>query len=93
MFATTKLVRKIVRSLHNDFGYTYTDENKRVKNLRYVTFEMYSTRKAKAVKNELEVLLKLLGYKNTVKVTTSKERERYSGGRTYLRINNCVLEK
>jgi hypothetical protein len=95
MFANTKLVRKIVRSVANGavYNYSYTDKNKRDENLRYVTFFIDSD-KAEGVKAKVQLALFVAGYNNKVKVTTSKE---YSsgfvrgGGVTYLRINNCVL--
>ncbi len=93
MFATTKLVRKIVRSINNGavYGYSYTDKSKRVENLRNVTFFVYA-HKANALAKEVEAALFVAGYKNKVKVTTSKEHAYVrGGGNTYLRINNCVL--
>ena len=88
----TKLVRKLVRSIAKDaiYNYSYTDKTKADNNLRNVSFFIdYS--KAEAVAKELRTLLTLTGYTNKVKVTTSKEYNR-SGGVTYLRINNCVLD-
>ena len=95
MFASTKLVRKIVRSIARDaiYNYSYTDKTKADNNLRHVSFFIDSS-KAEDVKENLELALFVAGYTNKVKVTTSKE---YSsgfvrgGGVTYLRINNCVL--
>lgn len=88
----TKLVRKIVRSINNGavYGYSYTDKTKADNNLRNISFFIYK-HKAEAIAKELRTLLTLAGYTNVVKVTTSKEYSR-SGGNTYLRINNCVLE-
>lgn len=94
MFATTKLVRKIVRSINNGavYGYSYTDKCKRVENLRNVSFFIYE-HEAEAVATELRTILKLLGYTNKVKVTTSKYYEfARNGGFTYLRINSCILD-
>jgi hypothetical protein len=96
MFATTKLVRKIVRSINNGsvYGYSYTDKCKRVENLRNVTF-FIDAHKAEQVKRQLQYTLFALGYENAVKVTTSKEHSSgfvRGGGNTYLRINNCVLD-
>jgi len=96
MFASTKLVRKIVRSVANGavYNYSYTDKTKEDNNLRHVSFFIDSS-KAEDVKEKLQLALFVAGYTNKVKVTTSKE---YSsgfvrgGGFTYLRINNCVLE-
>ena len=91
---STKLVRKIVRSINNGalYGYSYTDKTKQNNNLRNVAFFVYK-HKAEAVATELRTLLALAGFNNKVKVTTSKEHEnRFGGGNTYLRINNCVLE-
>ena len=95
MFASTKLVRKIVRSINNGavYGYSYTDKCKRVENLRNVTF-FIDANKAENVKEKLQLALFVAGYTNKVKVTTSKEYSNgllRGGGVTYLRINNCVL--
>lgn len=95
MFASTKLVRKIVRSINNGavYGYSYTDKCKRVENLRNVTF-FIDANKAENVKEKLQLALFVAGYTNKVKVTTSKEYSNgflRGGGITYLRINNCVL--
>lgn len=95
MFASTKLVRKIVRNINNGavYNYSYTDKTKADNNLRHVSFFIDSS-KADDVKEKLQLALFVAGYTNKVKVTTSKE---YSsgfvrgGGVTYLRINNCVL--
>ena len=92
MFATTKLVRNLVRSLHNVRGATYTDKSKRGENLRNVTFYI-DKNVAKSVKENLEFALFALGYTNKVKVTTSKYNElAREGGYTYLRVNTCVLD-
>ena len=94
MFATTKLVRKIVRSIAKDnvYGYSYTDKCKRVENLRNVTF-FIDEHKAEDVKEKIKLALFTAGYKNKVKVTTSKYNTlARSGGNTYLRINRCVLD-
>jgi hypothetical protein len=96
MLATTKLVRKIVRSINNGavYGNSYTDITKANNNLRNVTFFVYK-HSAEAIATELRIMLKLLGYANVVKVTTSKEIEQgflRGGGNTYLRINNCILD-
>ena len=96
MFASTKLVRKFVRSIAKDaiYNYSYTDKTKEDNNLRHVSFFIYED-KAEDVKAKVQLALFVAGYTNKVKVTTSKE---YSsgfvrgGGVTYLRINNCVLE-
>lgn len=91
MLATTKQVRKLVRSLCTVDGRTYTDvsASKRKKgavktNLRNVTFGIrYSFAQQQA--EQLRVVLFLCGYTNKVKVTVAE-----SG--CYLRINNCTLE-
>lgn len=89
---STKLVRKIVRSLYKVEGTTYTDKTKANNNLRNVSFFISKT-EAAVVAAELRVIMQLLGYTNKVKVTTSKEHEYLrSGGFTYLRINNAVLD-
>jgi hypothetical protein len=89
----TKLVRKLVRSIAGDniYGQSYTDINVTNNDLRNVTFFVYE-HKAKAIATELQALIFIAGYKNKVKVTTSKYNEMgRCGGNTYLRINNCVL--
>ena len=94
MFASTKLVRKIVRSINNGavYGYSYTDKCKRVENLRNVTF-FIDEHKAEDVKEKLQLALFVAGFTNKVKVTTSKYNTLARiGGNTYLRINSCVLE-
>lgn len=93
MLASTKLVRKIVRSINNGalYGYSYTDKHKKVDTLRNVTFFVYK-HKAEALAKQVEAALFIAGYKNKVKVTTSKEHANgFGGGNTYLRISNCVL--
>ena len=93
MLATTKQVRKLVRNISNGavYGYSYTDKCKRVENLRNVTF-FVDAHKAKQISEQLEFILFAAGYKNKVKVTTSKQHEFLRcGGNTYLRINSCVL--
>jgi hypothetical protein len=48
--------------------------------------------KAQELAKEIEAMLFIAGYKNKVKVTTSKVHTNgFGGGNTYLRINNCVL--
>ena len=96
MFASTKLVRKIVRSIANGavYNYSYTDKTKEDNNLRHVSF-FIDYNKAEDVKEKLQLALFTAGYTNKVKVTTSKEYSNgflRGGGVTYLRINNCVLE-
>ena len=93
MLATTKLVRKIVRAIAGDniYGHSYTDINVTNNDLRNVTFFVYE-HKAQELAKEIEAMLFIAGYKNKVKVTTSKYNETVrGGGNTYLRINNCVL--
>jgi hypothetical protein len=90
---STKLVRKLVRSIAGDsiYGNSYTDITKENNNLRNVTF-FIDAHKAEAIATELRTLLKLAGFGNVVKVTTSKQHEFLRcGGNTYLRINNCIL--
>ena len=90
MLATTKQVRKLVRSICTVYTKSYTDvsASKRKKgavktNLRNVTFcAQYSTTQQDA--QLLREALFLSGYTNTVKTTLGK----YS----YIRINNCILE-
>lgn len=95
MQITTKLVRKIVRSINNDtvYGHSYTDITKKANsNLRNVSF-FIDYYKAQAFAKELRTILKLLGYSNVVKITTSKTNGLLrNGGYTYLRINNCILD-
>jgi hypothetical protein len=96
MFASTKLVRKIVRSVANGavYNYSYTDKTKEDNNLRHVSFFIDAS-KAEDVKAKVQLALFVAGYNNKVKVTTSKEHNSgfvRGGGVTYLRINNCVLE-
>ena len=89
----TKLVRKIVRAIAGDniYGQSYTDINVTNNDLRNVTFFVYE-HKAQELAKEIEAMLFIAGYKNKVKVTTSKYNETVrGGGNTYLRINNCVL--
>jgi hypothetical protein len=91
---STKLVRKLVRSIAGDsiYGKSYTDITKEGNNLRNVTFFVYK-HKAEAIAKELQALLALAGFANKVKVTTSKYNEMgRCGGNTYLRINNCILD-
>ena len=93
---STKLVRRIVRSIANGavYNYSYTDKTKADNNLRHVSFFIYEN-EAEAVARDLSVLLALAGFTNKVKVTTSKEHNSgfvRGGGNTYLRINNCVLD-
>ena len=93
MLATTKLVRKLVRAIAGDniYGQSYTDVNLTNNDLRNVTFFVYE-HKAQELAKEIEAMLFIAGYKNKVKVTTSKYNEMgRCGGNTYLRINNCVL--
>jgi hypothetical protein len=48
--------------------------------------------KAQELAKEIEAMLFIAGYKNKVKVTTSKVHTNgFGGDNTYLRINNCVL--
>ena len=93
MLASTKFVRKVVRSFYNVRGdNTYTDKSKRVENLRNITF-FIDANVAQQVKKDVEFVLWSLGYTNKVKVTTSKYNEfARGGGYSYLRINNCVLD-
>ena len=93
MLATTKLVRKLVRTIAGDniYGHSYTDINLTNNDLRNVTFFVYE-HKARELAKEIEAMLFIAGYKNKVKVTTSKVHTNgFGGDNTYLRINNCVL--
>ena len=93
MLATTKLVRKLVRAIAGDniYGHSYTDINLTNNDLRNVTFFVYRD-KAQELAKEIEAMLFIAGYKNKVKVTTSKVHTNgFGGDNTYLRINNCVL--
>lgn len=93
MLATTKQVRNIVRSIAGAslYGNSYTDITKANNNLRNVTF-FIDAHKAETVKERVALALFAAGFKNVVKVTTSKQHEFLRcGGNTYLRINNCVL--
>ena len=93
MLATTKLVRKLVRAIAGDniYGQSYTGVNLTNNDLRNVTFFVYE-HKAQEHAKEIEAMLFIAGYKNKVKVTTSKYNVMgRCGGNTYLRLNNCVL--
>ncbi len=75
----------------NIYGHSYTDINLTNNDLRNVTFFVYRD-KAQELAKEIEAMLFIAGYKNKVKVTTSKYNDLgRCGGNTYLRINNCVL--
>jgi hypothetical protein len=87
MLATTKQVRKLVHSLCTVYAHSYTDKSaskrKKETNLRNITFlAQYSTTQQDA--ERLRVVMFLMGYTNTVKVTVKNY--------CYLRINNCILE-
>jgi hypothetical protein len=87
MLATTKQVRKLVRSVCVVDERSYTDvsacKRKTGTNLRNVTFFIrFSTAEAQA--QRLREAMFLCGFTNKVKTTL--------GATCYLRINNCVLE-
>ena len=87
MLATTKQVRKLVRSICTVYKHSYTDvsasKRKTGTNLRNITFcAQYSTIQEDA--QQLREALFLCGYTNKVKTTL--------GMYSYIRINNCVLE-
>jgi hypothetical protein len=80
-----------VRSLYAVEGNTYTDKSTK-ENMRNVTFYISAT-EAENVKQKLQLALFVAGFKNKVKITTSKYNTfARSGGYTYLRINNCILD-
>jgi hypothetical protein len=88
MLATTKQVRKLVRSICTVGGNSYTDvsaskrKSKTKTNLRNVTFSIrYNFAQEEA--QQLREALFLSGFTNKVKVTVA--------GTCYLRINNCIL--
>ena len=92
MLATTKQVRALVHGLCSVRTHSYTDKSKRGSDRRNVTF-MLCEDGAKAVA-KLELAMFLMGYTNKVKTTTSEVHyAARTGGYTYLRINNCILEK
>jgi len=88
MLATTKQVRTLVRNICTVYKHSYTDvsasKRKTGTNMRNVTFlAQYSTTQQDA--QQLREALFLSGFTNSVKVTLGK----YS----YIRINNCILNK
>ena len=102
MLATTKQMRTLVRSLvavqqGSSWGSaTWTDKCKSkktdVSNLRNVTFKLCEDEATALAK--LQTAMFVLGYTNEVHVTSTQSDyfTRTAGG-TYLRINNCILEK
>ena len=98
MFASTKFVRNVVRSIVEVDNVSWSDKCKskkqNVENLRNITFRVFENdAKLASVKANLELALFVAGYKNKVKVTTSKYCASVrAGGYTYLRINKCVLD-
>lgn len=95
MFATTKLVRKLARSINGSgFGYAGTFTDKVVKDmtaedngLRHVAFRFYSKAEADRLAAELKAALFIAGFENyKVKRTSSKGLEYRSGGGEYVRV-------
>jgi hypothetical protein len=93
MLATTKQVRNIVHTLCNVSRQSYTDKSTRGENVRNVSFILYEANEAAALAL-VQLAMFTRGYTNNVKLTHSKyDSIARQGGSTYLRINNCVLEK
>jgi hypothetical protein len=94
MLATTKQVRALVKALCGVSTQSYTDKSAQGDNRRNVSFILWEDKEQALQK--LQLAMFVLGYTNTVKTTTSKHTSLGSwrtGGSTYLRINNCILEK
>jgi ribosomal protein L28 len=97
MLATTKQVRNIVHTMCNVGAHSYTDKSasKRTSetNLRNITFLLYEENTAVTLAI-MQLALFAQGYTNKIKITRSKyDSVARQGGSTYLRINNCILEK
>jgi len=93
MLATTQQVRNIEHTVCNVGAHSYTDKSTRGDNVRNVTFLLYEADRAAALAL-VQLAMFTRGYTNTVKVTRSKyDSDARQGGSTYLRINNCILEK
>ncbi len=93
MLATTQQVRNIVHTVCNVGAHSYTDKSTRGDNVRNVTFLLHEEDKAAALAI-VQLAMFTRGYTNNVKITRSKyDSIARQGGSTYLRINNCILEK
>ena len=93
MLATTKQVRNIVHTVCNVSRQSYTDKSTRGENVRNVSFILREANEAAALAL-VQLAMFTRGYTNNVKLTTSKyDNMARQGGSTYLRINNCILEK
>jgi len=93
MLATTQQVRNIVHTICNVGKHSYTDKSTRGDNLRNITFLLHEEDKDAALVM-MQLAMFTRGYTNNVKITRSKyDSIARQGGSTYLRINNCVLEK
>jgi hypothetical protein len=93
MLATTKQVRNIVHTLCNVSRQSYTDKSKRCADWRNVSFILHEDDKATALAL-VQLAMFTRGYTNKIKLTRSKyDAWARQGGATYLRINNCILEK
>ena len=92
MLATTKQVRALVHGLCSVRTHSYTDKSKRGSDRRNVTFMLCEDKQH--AQQKLQLAMFLMGYTNTVKTTTSEVHyAARTGGYSYLRINNCILEK
>jgi hypothetical protein len=93
MLATTQQVRNIVHTVCNVSRQSYTDKSKRGTNKRNVTFILREAN-IEAALAIVQLAMFTRGYTNKIKLTTSKyDSIARQGGSTYLRINNCILEK
>ena len=93
MLATTKQVRNIVHTVCNVSRQSYTDKSTRGENIRNVSFILYEANEAAALAI-VQLAMFTRGYTNNIKITRSKyDSMARQGGSTYLRINNCILEK
>jgi hypothetical protein len=93
MLATTKQVRNIVHTICNVSKQSYTDKSTRGDNIRNVSFILYEADTAAALAI-VQLAMFTRGYTNKIKVTRSTyDAYARQGGSTYLRINNCILEK
>jgi hypothetical protein len=93
MLATTKQVRNIVHTVCNVSKQSYTDKSTRGDNIRNVSFILYEANEEAALAL-VQLAMFTRGYTNNVKLTRSNfDMWARQGGSTYLRINNCILEK
>ena len=93
MLATTKQVRNIVHTVCNVSRQSYTDKSKQGADRRNVSFILYEADEAAALAL-MQLAMFTRGYTNKIKLTRSKyDAMARQGGSTYLRINNCILEK